>query len=73
MRKLTVALLCFALILPAQAESMLPPGKPAGVKPAQAENLAYIYGGVILFAAILFAFIGTTGNAPISTAPTSTN
>jgi len=52
----------------------LAPGKPAGVKPAQADQVVPIYGGVLLFGAILAATIGVSGSsvAP-NTAPTSTS
>jgi hypothetical protein len=52
----------------------LAPGKPAGVKPAQVDDVVPIYGGVLLFGAILAATIGVSGSsvAP-NTAPTSTS
>jgi hypothetical protein len=41
----------------------LNPGKPAGVKPAQVHNLVPIYGGVVLFAALLAVTIGVSGSS----------
>jgi uncharacterized protein GlcG (DUF336 family) len=41
----------------------LAPGKPGGVKPAQADDLVPIYGGVLLFGAILAATIGVSGSS----------
>jgi hypothetical protein len=52
----------------------LAPGKPAGVKPAQADDLIPIYGGVLLFGAILAATIGVSGSSvPSNTATISTS
>lgn len=69
MTRLGIAILCGALaVLPAQADPLLAPGKPAGVQQAQLEDATYIYGGVLLFAGLLYAVIGTTGNpAPSAT------
>lgn len=68
MNRFGIAILCGALAsLPARADG-LAPGKPAGVHQAQAEDFTYIYGGVLLFAGLLYAVIGTTGNpAPAAT------
>ena len=49
----------------------LAPGKPSGVKPAQAGDLVPIYGSVLLFGALLAATIGVTGSASPPTAPAS--
>ena len=74
MQKLAIAFLCFTLgMFSAQAQTPLPSGKPAGTSTAQsAQDLIYIYGGVALFGAVLYAFIGTLGNAPVTTSPTNT-
>lgn len=52
-------------------------GKPAGVKPAQAQNMVPIYGGVLLFGALLAVTIGVNGSSISQTAAlqavTSTN
>jgi hypothetical protein len=42
---------------------VLAPGKPAGVKPAQADDVVPIYGSVLLFGAILAATIGVNGSS----------
>ena len=75
MQKIATVILCCALAAaPAMADPALAPGKPAGVRPAEGEQMTYIYGGVLLFAGLLFGIIGTTGNpAASSTAATSTN
>ena len=41
----------------------LSPGKPAGVKPSQADDLIPIYGSVLLFGALLAATIGVNGSS----------
>jgi uncharacterized protein GlcG (DUF336 family) len=46
----------------------LTPGKPAGVKPAQASNLLPIYGGVALLGALLAVSIGVSGSSVSSSA-----
>ena len=46
-------------------------GKPAGVKPAQADDLIPIYGGVLLFGALLAATIGVSGSSTPPNAATS--
>ena len=52
----------------------LRPGKPAGVRPAQADDLVPIYGGVVLFGALLAVTIGVNGSSvPPNTATTGTN
>jgi hypothetical protein len=74
MNRFGIAILCCALAaLPARADG-LAPGKPAGVHQAQAEDFTYIYGGVLVFAGLLFAIIGTTGNpaASATAVPTAT-
>ncbi len=65
-------MLCGALaILPAGADPVLAPGKPAGVRQAQLNDLTAIYGSVLLAGAILFAIIGTTGDPAPSTTGTN--
>jgi hypothetical protein len=55
----------------AQAQNRtLAPGMPAGVHKAQSGNLLPVYGGVILFAGILYATIVTSGS---SVAPSTVN
>jgi hypothetical protein len=49
----------------------LAPGKPAGIKPAQASNMPAIYGGVIAFGALLAITIGVSGSS-ISSAQAQT-
>lgn len=41
----------------------LAPGKPAGIKPAQASNMPAIYGGVVAFGALLAITIGVSGSS----------
>jgi hypothetical protein len=55
----------------AQADELLAPGKPAGVRQAQISDMVNIYGGVVLVAGLLFAVIGTTGD-PGTVSTTST-
>ena len=64
MRKITL-LLCFLALSaqPLAADPVLPAGKPAGVRPAQAGNLVPIYGGVLFFGLILAATIGVAGSS----------
>ena len=59
---------------PAAQNTPLSPGKPSGVKPAQAGDLVPIYGGVLLFGALLAITIGVNGSsvAP-NTATTGTS
>jgi uncharacterized protein GlcG (DUF336 family) len=60
--------------LAAAETAPLAPGKPSGVKPAQAEDLIPIYGGVLLFGALLAATIGVSGSSVSpNTATTGTN
>ena len=60
--------------LAAAETAPLPPGKPSGVKPAQAGDLIPIYGGVLLFGALLALTIGVKGSSvPPNTATTSTS
>lgn len=57
----------------AKSTISLPPGKPSGVKPAQAGDLVPIYGGVILFGALLAVTIGVSGSSvPPATATGTT-
>jgi len=59
---------------PAAQTAPLPPGKPSGVKPAQAGDLVPIYGGVLLFGALLAITIGVSGSSvPPNTATTGTS
>jgi hypothetical protein len=46
----------------------LAPGKPAGVKPAQRDNLLPIYGGVAFVGALLAITIGVSGSSISSSA-----
>ena len=60
--------------LAAAETAPLAPGKPSGVKPAQAGDLIPIYGGVLLFGALLAVTIGVKGSSvPPNTATTSTS
>jgi hypothetical protein len=81
MRQFIILLGALALLvvqpLAAAEPGPLTPGKPAGVKPAQANNLLPVYGGVVLFGALLAVTIGVSGSS-ISTgaalqSTTSTN
>ena len=47
----------------AKSSAPLPPGKPSGVKPAQAGDLVPIYGGVLLVGALLAVTIGVKGSS----------
>lgn len=59
--------------LAAAQTAPLPPGKPSGVKPAQAGDLVPIYGGVLLFGALLAVTIGVSGSSvPSNTATAGT-
>ena len=72
MRQTIILLGALALLvaqpLAAAEPGPLTPGKPAGVKPAQAGNLLPIYGGVVLFAALLAVTIGVNGSSVSSAA-----
>jgi hypothetical protein len=58
---------------PAAKTGLLAPGKPAGVKPAQADDLVPVYGSVLLFGALLAVTIGVNGSSvPPNTATTGT-
>jgi hypothetical protein len=59
------AALAFTVAQPlAAAEpTRLAPGKPAGIKPAQASNMPAIYGGVVFFGALLAITIGVSGSS----------
>ena len=67
MRQTFVLLSALAMLVaqPLNAAETLPlsPGKPAGVKPAQAHDLVQIYGGVLLFGALLAITIGVSGSS----------
>ena len=73
MKKLVAAFVCLSLSLACvQADTALPPGRPAGVKDAQAAgNLFYIYGGVLLYGALLFVVAGKSGDSPVTTGTSS--
>jgi hypothetical protein len=67
--------LAMAVAQPLDAAETAPlaPGKPAGVKPAQANNMVQIYGGVLLFGALLGITIGVSGSSvPPNTATANT-
>ncbi len=49
--------------LTAAETTPLSPGKPAGIKPAQASNMPAIYGGVVAFGALLAITIGVSGSS----------
>ena len=57
--------LAMLLAQPLDAAEPVPlsPGKPAGVKPAQANDMVPIYGGVLLFGALLAVTIGVSGSS----------
>ena len=59
------AALAFTVAQPLTAAETTPlsPGKPAGIKPAQASNLPAIYGGVVAFGALLAITIGVSGSS----------
>jgi hypothetical protein len=62
-----------APLVQAKSAAPLPPGKPSGVKPAQTGDLLPIYGGVVLFGALLAVTIGISGSSvPPNTATTGT-
>ena len=74
MRQTFVLLGTLALLIAQPlAAAPLAPGKPAGVRPAQADNLLPVYGGVLLFGALLAVTIGVSGSSvPPNTATTGT-
>lgn len=56
------------------AHAPLSPGKPAGVKPAQASSLLNAYAPALVFGALLAITIGVSGNSqPVNTQSVSTN
>jgi hypothetical protein len=62
-----------APLMHVKSAAPLAPGKPSGVKPAQSGDLVPIYGGVILFGALLAVTIGVSGSSvPPNTATTGT-
>ena len=78
MRQIFVLLGALAMLvaqpLSAAETAPLAPGKPSGVKPAQAGDLIPIYGGVLLFGALLALTIGVKGSSvPPNTATTNTS
>jgi hypothetical protein len=80
MRKIFLLLsLCMLTAQPLAADpaAPLPAGKPAGVRPAQADYLLPAYGGVIFFGVILAATIGFSGSSvavsTVSTAQAATS
>ena len=58
-----LALLVAQPLAAAETSPPLQPGKPAGVKFAQAHDLLPIYGGVIFFGALLAVTIGVSGSS----------
>ena len=58
-----LALLVAQPLAAAETSPPLQPGKPAGVKSAQAHDLLPIYGGVIFFGALLAVTIGVSGSS----------
>jgi hypothetical protein len=65
--------LAAAPLVQANSAASLPPGKPSGVRPAQAGDLLPIYSGVVLFGALLAVTIGVSGSSvPPNTATTGT-
>ena len=76
MRNILLQLLAYS-ILSAQplaadpSQPPLAPGKPAGVRPAQARDMIPIYGGVILFGALLAVTIGVTGGPTYAVSSTA--
>lgn len=75
MRQTFVLLGALALLvaqpLDAAETAPLTPGKPAGVRPAQADSLLPVFGGVVLFGALLAVTIGVSGSS-ISSAQAQT-
>jgi hypothetical protein len=53
---------------PQSQSQPLSPGKPAGVGPAQLHNMLPVYGGVVLFGALLAVTIGVSGSSISSAA-----
>jgi uncharacterized protein GlcG (DUF336 family) len=72
MRQIIVLMGALAMLvaqpLTAAETGPLAPGKPSGVKPAQAGDLVPIYGGVLLFGALLAVTIGVSGSSISQTA-----
>lgn len=63
-----------APLVHARSAARLAPGKPSGVKSAQAGDLVPIYGGVLLFGALLAVTIGVKGSSvPPNTATSGTS
>ena len=59
---------------PMAKTGLLAPGKPAGVKPAQFDDMVPIYGSVVLFGALLAVTIGVSGSSvPPNTATAGTS
>ena len=83
MRRICVLLVALAMLaaqpldaapsVHATTAARLGPGKPSGVKPAQAGDLVPIYGGVLLVGALLAVTIGVKGSSvPPNTATSGT-
>jgi hypothetical protein len=70
---LSLCLCALTFSQPAAADPALAPGKPAGVHKAQANNLVPIYGGVLLFSAILYAAIISQGSSVPASAFSTVN
>jgi hypothetical protein len=72
MRNILLQLLAYSVLstqpLVADPSQPLTPGKPAGVRPAQQQNMVPIYGGVLFFGAILAVTIGVAGSSVATTA-----
>lgn len=78
MRKTFLLLGALALLaaepLSAAETAPLAPGKPAGIRPAQADSLASAYAPALLFGALLALTIGVNGSSvPPNTATTGTS
>ena len=71
MTRLVVLWICFSFsVLPALAASPLPPGKPAGVRTAQAWNNSAVFVGAIILLGVGIGLTFTTYHNPAP--PTAT-
>jgi hypothetical protein len=72
MRQTFILLGALALLvaqpLAAAEPQPLTPGKPAGVASAQLHNMLPVYGGIVLFGALLAVTIGVSGSSVSSAA-----
>jgi len=57
-------------VQPALAEAPLPPGKPAGLRPAQALSNRSVYVGAIVLLGVGIGLALSPYDNPVSTAPT---